>query len=266
MGNQAAGIKPSQLVKGGLRTDFNAEFTDLFWDYYTFPGKDGAPGAKAFGLHVQFTADDGEADEQFYSAGKPEEWAPSEDKSQPIPHVEGRSLNDNSNYAQFIRSVIEVGIGESKFETVKDLIGMNVFMSRVAQPSRAGLEGGDEKKRTVLVCKKLNRAPWEPKKSAGGKSKAAGKPAAGKPAQEAADVDEGIANDVAAIVLDLLSSGEYPDGLPVKAIMPAVFKSNVLDSVEYSKSKGKLTKAPVSTSVLGSIPGTTLEHGVLQFA
>ena len=78
--------------------------------------------------------------------------------------------------------------------------------------------------------------------------------------------DDALANDVAAIVLDLLSSGEYPDGLPVKAIMPAVFKTKVLDSVEYSKSKAKLTKALVSTSVLGSIPGTTLEHGVLQFA
>jgi len=270
--NKPAGFLPDQLVKGGLKTDFNAEITDALWDFYTFKGKDGNTGATSFGLHLHFTDEEGQADEQFYSAGKETEWAPSADKSQPIPSVEGRGLNESSNYAAFIRSIIfDCGVPASKLSSVKDLIGGSFFFTRVAQQERQGLENEDGKKRTVLVAKKCNRLPWDAKKTAGAgaggkKERAKSNASEGAAASSGSgESDNPDAEAVKEILVDLLSTGDFPDGMPLKAVMPRLMKDKVLDQEKYKPRKAAITKAILNAEVLGSLAGISYQGGIINF-
>ena len=263
--NKPAGFLPTDLVKGGLRTDFNAEITDAFWDYYTFPGKDGSVGATSFGLHLHFRTEEGEDDEQFYSAGKETEWSPSDDKSQPIPKTPGRALNDSSNYASLIQSIInDCGVPANRLSSVKDLVGGSFFFSRVPQKDRSGLDSQDDRKRTVLVAKRCLRLPWDAKKTAGGRRTAA--VSSGSSGADGADGGENPDSEaVKEILVELLSTGEFSDGLPLKAVMPRLMKEKTLDGEKYKPRKKEITKAILNSELLGSLAGLKYEGGIINF-
>lgn len=266
--NQPAGFLPSQLVKGGLKTDFNGEITDCFWDFFTYAGKDGAAGKTAFGLHVHIKDEEGEEMAQFYSAGDASQWTPSADKSQPIPVTAGKSLTDSSNFALFIGKIITIGIPEGKLSSVKDLIGGDFFWSREAQPNRAGLESDDGKKRTTLVPTRINRAPWEAKKSAGKKAAAPSSSSSAAKAGEDGAADHGVPDNIVDactnIVMELL--GENPDGLALKNLVPFMNKQKLLAKDEYKSDKAAITRAILKPELLASLPGVKFENGVISYA
>lgn len=270
--NAPAGFLPEDLVRGGLRTDFVATFTDLFWDYFTYTGKDGQVGARAFGLHVHFTDEEGQADEQFYSAGKDTDWVPSSDKSQPVPLTKGHSLNDSSNYAAFITSVINAGVPGSKLSSVKDLIGGAFFMSRQKLVDKSGavrVNQNSGKPLEALLVMRCDRLPWDAPKSAGKKGTKA-KAALAAAVDTAAAADDGGKSDhpdaetVTELLTELLSTGEFPDGIPLKAVVPRLMKDKKLDAYDKGR-RPAIMKAILNTNLLGSLPGLTFENGIITF-
>jgi hypothetical protein len=154
---QVAAQKGASLVQfqqGGLIDDIDVEIVDAAfteWDY------NGAVDHPVLALGIQYKDGNDKTYDQYYSAGELTYFVPSEDGSMAIPVGDRQLLNDNTNAAKFLASLIEANFPVELLESgnVKAMIGTRCHVNQVAQPKRQGLiRGGknaDREARVLLV-------------------------------------------------------------------------------------------------------------------
>lgn len=123
-------------------------------------------------LHITFADADGEAREQYYSAGKLDFLAPDVDGRKFVNPAGGDAkIAKQSNAAAFLLSIINGGFPREKIsDDVSVFSGTKVLIENKAQPKRAGLADQKEGKTIPLVAKVIS-LPGEAKGSAKGAAK-----------------------------------------------------------------------------------------------
>jgi len=188
--SNAVSLKPEDAVSGsgGLLDDANATIETCraaLWDYN---GKIPSP---VVAMAVTFQPDpDPEGGVQpkvvqYYSAGDPKNFVPSQDGHKFVPVGDATGLNDNCNAMAFIISMLNAVNGFPADKLSDDLSvfdGVKVYVKRMPQPKRPGLvkaadQKGDGK---ILLVQKILSFPWD---SQGAVPKKAGKAAGPKVVQ-----------------------------------------------------------------------------------
>ena len=212
-------LKPSDYTTGGgLLDDVDVTIVKAAfaaWDY------GGTRTEKVPALCLTLTGDevDGEQ-EQYYSAGSARDFAASKDGKELMSIGSRTSLNDSSNAAIFLKSLVDAGFPEDDLaDDITALVGVCCHVKRVPAPERKGLKKREgDRESTVLVVTELNEA-----KKAKGKGKAKAK-AKGKAA--GGGEDEDVTKKATAVVLEILS--ELPaDEVLEKADIPSMVLAKV---------------------------------------
>jgi hypothetical protein len=188
------------------------------WDYNgTRP--DLVPALKVT-MTPQGGDDDGPID-QYFTAGNAKDWDPSQDGSRLVPIGTAEKLNDKSNVAILITSIIAAGFPTDQMEDDCSIFdGMDCHVIRVKAPKRSGLnrppptEGKEEREQTNLVVDEIYELPGEGADS--------GKGAKGKGSSKTeASGDSDLTVQAETILMDIL--GEK-DPVTKKQITTAAFK------------------------------------------
>lgn len=174
-----ASLNPEDFSEGGGLLD-NVDVTwekcrFMMWDYQ---GKIQTPVPA---LCIKMTLEDGDEAEQYWSAGNPKDWAPSQDGTILLPQGTAESINMTSNLGILISSIVNAGFPIEKLEDKISIFdGMRAHMVRQAAPKRSGLAtapraDGRSFDPTILVVDKILSFPWEKgaAKGAGGAKAAA---------------------------------------------------------------------------------------------
>jgi hypothetical protein len=228
---QYISLSPDDFTQGGLIDDIDVEIIDAAsceWDYN---GQQAAGPA----LAVQFQDPNGQTHDQYYSAGKAEDWSPSEDGHGFISVSGKTTVNTSSNLAKLFASMVEAGFPKELLASgdVKVIIGTKCHVNQVAQERKGLIRTGKNADRpsTTLLVTKIHSLPGADTKSpakAAGKATTTTKAAGGKAngaaaattaASGNADMDEAI---VGALIAAL---GEADGPLPKKAMVQVVFKA-----------------------------------------
>lgn len=159
----AVSINPANAVQGGGQFDdvdvvIKSVRTTL-WDYN---GKIPSP---VVALMVTFQHDEGGEFSQYYSAGDPKHFVPSEDGRTFVPVGNVAGLNENTNAMAFLVSLINSGFPSDKVtDDVTVFEGTRVHVQSIPQPKRPGLVQSAGKN-TVLVVNKIFSLPWDQPKA-----------------------------------------------------------------------------------------------------
>ena len=157
---QYVSINPDTFVQGGLIDDVDAILTSVRFTEFDYEGK----SDKVLALKVAFTTPDGEAHEQYYSAGDLKRFRPTDDGKHIVPVAGATCLVVSSNASQFLTSVANAGFPKNKMDRdISVLDGTGVHLRRIAQAERKGLakKEGDDKQKTILVVEKILFQPGE---------------------------------------------------------------------------------------------------------
>lgn len=195
-----ASLRPDDYAEGGGLLDNE----DVVWDEVRFVIWDyDGRGPSTPALKVSMTVtDSGDSVDQYYSAGKLQDWEPSEDGTELVSVGKASGINRNSNVAILINSMIEAGFPADKIgDDCSVMDGLECHMVRQDAPERKGLvstprEDGKSYKPTVLVVDSITKLPWDKKGKGGGKKKAAEVEAGGD------DLDEKLTDVVIEILAD----------------------------------------------------------------
>lgn len=215
-----ASLRPDDYAEGGGLLDNE----DVVWEEVRFTMWDyGGRGPTTPALCVKMTVvDSGDEVEQYYSAGKAQDWEPSDDGTELVSVGKASGINRNSNVAILINSMIEAGFPADKIgDDCSVMDGLECHMVRQDAPERKGLvntprEDGRDYKPTILVVDEISKLPWDKKgKKAGGKKKEAEK----EEESGGEDLDEKL-NDV---VIEILEDEGKP--IAVKQLAAKVHKA-----------------------------------------
>jgi len=184
-------LRPSDMVQGGLLDDAVVEFTGCGFVMFDYQGK--ADPAPAFGTEL-VDIDGGDPTKQYWTVGKAKDWMPSDDGKTLVAVGSATALNNNSNFALLMASIVNAGFPEDKIgDDISVFNGMVAHVHRVAAPKRSGLSGGSvgpdgqKREQTVLVVDTIEKLPWERKKGKGApKTKKKGKAKSKAPVDDAA--------------------------------------------------------------------------------
>lgn len=154
-------INPETFVQGGLIDDVDAILSSVRFTKFNYEGK----SDEVLALKVNFTTPDGEAHEQYYSAGDLKRFQPSDDGARAIPVGGASALVVSSNASQFLISIVNAGFPKNKLsDDVSVFDGTGVHLRRIAQAERKGLskpKDGEERQKTILVVEKILFQPGE---------------------------------------------------------------------------------------------------------
>ena len=121
---------------GGLLDDVDVKWTAcefVMWDY------NGKVAQAVPALKVEMELSDGEDAEQYFSAGKADDWEPSEDGKELDATGSASGLNKNSNLGILLKSLEEAGYPADKMGSdCTDFEGLECHMVRVPAPKRPG--------------------------------------------------------------------------------------------------------------------------------
>jgi len=156
-------LKPSDAVAGGgLIDDVDVTIESCraaLWDY------NGQIPSPVVALAVTMIGAEGAKAIQYYSAGDPKHFVPSQDGRKFVPVGSATGLNENTNAMMFLVSLVNAGFPEDKIgDDLGVFDGTMAHVNRVPQPARPGLGGGvtgKVGKPTVLVVSKIHKLPWE---------------------------------------------------------------------------------------------------------
>lgn len=225
-----ASINPDNASLG-LIDDVDVTITDVMtadWDYN---------GQQPVGpaMCVEFTDANNTEHQQWYSAGKAEDWAATED-GESFESVSGKTqINIQTNFMQFMKSMVESGFPKDDLgENVKVMIGTKCHVNQVAI-ERPGLirkdEGPNTRPKTTLLVTSIIALPGADHAGAGAKKGAVAgttKAAVGGRANGAAKTTpaaepaaDAVDEKITAVLLELLSEGEVPK----KKVGPAIFQA-----------------------------------------
>jgi len=175
-------LRPSTFSQGGLIDDIDAEIVRARFVIYDYDGKADRP---ALCVLLQLKDSEGQEHAQYYSAGDPAYFVPSEDpKNEELNGItlvqvgDKTSLNGGTNAALMLNSLVQAGFPEDKLDAgdLRAIEGLNAHFNRVPQPKRSGLpkKPGQEGKGDpmVLLITEINSLPGEQKAkpSSGGKT------------------------------------------------------------------------------------------------
>jgi hypothetical protein len=165
-GGGFASLNPEDFTQGGLLDDIDVVFKQcrfVSWDY------NGSIDTPVLALMVEFEYNDNgkqASSEQYYSAGDMSRFVPSEDGCRASAVAGAKSLNNNTNAAMLIKSVVEQGFPADRFGDgdISVMDGLHAHINRVPQPSRGGNiseknNAGYDK--TVAIVTKIHKMPWE---------------------------------------------------------------------------------------------------------
>jgi hypothetical protein len=220
----ATSLKPSKQEKGGLLDDADVTLQTVrfvLWDYQ------GAIDTPVPALFAEMVTDDGASFNQYYSAGDAKHLEPSEDGLRLLnkPGSKREGLNDNTNAAAFLASIVSAGFPEDQIdETVDVFDGLKCHVNRVAQKERKGLinpaqADGSKRQSTVLLVSSIISLPGETKKVAGKKGAAPAAAVKGKPVAAAAapakSAGTELYEEADELIVGLLTEDRYAEsGVP----------------------------------------------------
>jgi len=228
---------PDTFVSGGLINDIDVTITDAgttTWDM------NGAVDPSTPFFVAELTDENGNQHAQYWSNGQPSDWQPDE-LGEGFVSPSGKTvLNNSSNFAMLLQSLVEAGFPKEQFDdgNFKVIIGTKCHVIQKALERQGLIRTGKNASRpsTVLLVSKIYSLPGADtagaparKGGVGGKAPAksasTAKPISGKPNGQAAattsvsdELDEHI---VTALKLHLAEAGEP---VPAKVIAKAVFE------------------------------------------
>lgn len=123
-------------------------------------------------------ADENDTIDQYWTAGRPEDWQPSSDGKFLNPVGKATALNTGSNLAQFLAELVNAGFPEDLLDAgdASVLDGLDADFDRVQGPERTFKEDGKDvtKRGEILVITKIHAMPGEKPAKGKGKGKASG--------------------------------------------------------------------------------------------
>lgn len=214
VGGGTASLNPADFAQGGILDDVDVIIVSAS---VTSEPPDGYTSDKPMCfLKLELKEEGAEKPtDQHFSAGDLKRIMPSEDgvHFDLAPGVAG--LNQGTNAAMLLRSLLEHGFPADKLAAgdVSVLVGTRCHVNRIPQPKRSGLalkEG--ERERTVLVVTSISKLPWDkagktavktaaaPGKAAMSPKAAPGKAAPAAIPESEVDVDELAVTTLVAIL------------------------------------------------------------------
>jgi len=243
MGN--VDIRPDLAAEGGgLVDDFDGVVTDIRFVPDDYNGTLPEPITLC---HVVFDVD-GEESVQNYSIGGDKDFAPDETGRGLTKLRTKAALTKTCKLMLFMNSLVEAGFPLNKMDArdVSPIIGVSGHFLRKAAEYK-GLKSTGDREKTVLLCTKINKLPWEQAK---GKAKGKGKAAA---------VDEGLADSMAGIIQSVLIEGDGE--MAKKNLLSALFKNDDVKALDDKKAALKLAS---DDAWLKERDEWTFEDGVLK--
>lgn len=246
-------LNPGSATHGGLIDDVDVEITDAQTAMYDYGGQSDRGEVPV--LAVEFTDPNGKAEVQYYSCGKPEDWAPTEDGSGFVTLSGKTGFNDSTNLMRFFLSLTEQGFPADKLDDgdVKVLIGLKCHVNQI-QIERKGLvrtgKNADRPPQVLLVTKihslpgakgaamVQGKANGAAAKTASGKTNGAA--VAASAAASSDDVDSKITEVLQAALLEespiakkdigkTVFKALSAEGLPTAQVNKHVMRSNAAD-------------------------------------
>lgn len=166
---RGASLNPKDFAVGGALPDGEYTIAAAGAAIFNYGGN----GPETPAIHITLADENGEAREQYYSAGKLETLTPSSDGKR-LVHPSGgdAKISNSSNAAAFLLSLMNAGFPPEKLgDDISNITGTRVLIENKAQPKRAGLADQKEGKTIPLVAKVLS-LPGEAKGAAKGAAKA----------------------------------------------------------------------------------------------
>jgi len=177
---EAVSLRPSDWVKGGaVIDDVDIEIVSARSCIYDFPTADGRTSPPMVCVHLGLKTEDGEVHDEYLKAGDPKFFAPSNDERSIVTVGEKGALIENTKYALFIVSLVNLGFPESQIKNEVDyVVGTKCHIKRQAEASWSGLAKREgQRDATKLVATVLHAIPGV---KAGKQTGVRGKPAASK--------------------------------------------------------------------------------------
>ncbi len=160
-----ASMKLEDFVEGGGLIEGDLTWRNPRFAMYDYGGK--AKAAPVFAVDLE-PEGEGNAQTQYWSAGKAEDWAPSKSGKFLVRIGGAEKLSTQSNYYALLKSLVEGGFEGDPDEICDATDGMKAHMVRVPQPERVGLEKREGKRpATTLLVDKIISMPGEEKKKEG---------------------------------------------------------------------------------------------------
>ena len=196
------------FTKGGLIDDVDVEFSDVGTTLYDYNGT----AAEGPSLAVQMTDEAGNVHDQYYSAGKIEDWMP-DDNNEGFVAVSGKAgINTSSNLARFLQSLVEAGFPDERLAegNLKCLIGLRCHVLQTVVERKGIVRKGANADRpsTVLLVSKIHELPGAAKSAkpvAKAPVKAAAAPAAQAPASSNGSGD--LDDEISTVLMEHFASG-----------------------------------------------------------
>lgn len=145
-------LRTDNMTAGGpLLDDVDVKITTAEFVLYDYDGK---ADVEVPCLHLTLTDAEGNEHEQYFSAGKKEDFVPTDD-GEGLDAVGSKTgINSSSNAGQFLTSLVNAGVDESVLDgPISGLVGTSVHVKRVSQGKSANIAGGKE--RFVLLAETL---------------------------------------------------------------------------------------------------------------
>jgi len=231
--DKGVSLKPSEAVAGGLLDDVTVDWKECAFEMWDYNGKIPAP-VPALKVAME-EPDTKEEHTQYWSCGRAQDWAPSNDGKQLVAVGSATAIRTSSNVFVLLKSLVDCKFPEDKLgNDISELQGLRAHMSRVAAPKRPGLAkakrtaaDGTEYEDTILVVSDIHNMPWEkakptgaPKTAGVGTAKAAAPTKAAPPAEgEAQPIDE----EATTFMMEALADAG-DDGIPRKTIPTVAFQ------------------------------------------
>lgn len=231
-----ATFDPENFAVGtGLLDDADVLIKSAKFAPFTYPGT----ATTTLALILVLEDAEGKEHEQPYSVGDLDKFAASDDGSKILLTGNATQINAKSNFAQFIKSLIDSGVPRTRFQTdnIAHIVGTRVHVNAMAQKDKEGKEAKNAKgfTRTILLATKLIALPGE-KPAAGTKAtgtKATTKPAASQtdaPSEEITDKVVGYVAQVAAA-----AGGTLPRSKVSALVFQAAMKAKDADKAVLPK-------------------------------
>ena len=178
--------RPKDMISQGLINDVDVLVQDARWAVFDYGGAVERFCAK---LTLAVIRPDGsiepETHVQYFSAGKIGDWLPDagDDDFTPMAAGSATALNNSTNWATLVNSMVGEGVPEDKFadSDMRELIGLRMHVMRKPMPKRQGMDSAKDEQ-FCLVCTKLIALPGEAVKPATTAATAAGRGRTAKPA------------------------------------------------------------------------------------
>src|SRR3990167_1802900 len=195
---RTASLNPADAVQGGFLDDADVIIEGASFAIWDYNGK----GKATTALRVAYKDGDDKLHEQYYSAGSPERYVPSDDGKKLLLTGTATGLSNQSNLVKYLTALVNAGFPVDKLgDDVSGLVGLRAHVNAVSQP-RTNMQNEGDKDRTILLVTKIIALPGQ--KPGGGVSKAAGgagKTAAAKAVPAAAAASAPTDDEVAERVI-----------------------------------------------------------------